>query len=125
MSPSWSPVFVAIAAAVSWTTSAHAETWIVSRLGTFGCFERAVMDELQRRDPGDREVPRTVLATRLAQRNCVMLQLGERLLYVPEPATGFGDFVRLRRGNGQEVYVRTSSIVRDPACGSVELDRPQ
>lgn len=66
----------------------------------------------------------TALATWIAQRDCTMLQMGERLMLIPEPATGFSSFIRLRRGNGQEVYVETKSIVRDPACGSIELDRP-
>lgn len=118
-----SPLILAVAISAVWIPTAHAESWIVNRLGSFGCFERSVMSEFSKLSAESGQIQGVTLTTRLAQRDCVTLQLGERLQFIPEPASGFGDFIRLRRGNGQEVYVRTASVVRDPACGSVEVDR--
>lgn len=97
---------------------ACAEVWMVRSSGELGC--------------GDRETLVSAFASQNASERsarppagCVELYAGERLLDQPEAGAGFNDYMRVQRGDGSTVFVRSSAVVPDPGIGSVTDDRPE
>lgn len=103
------------AAFLAGTGFALADVWMVKSSGQIGCRDRDVLVRLESAGASATPLPD----------GCVVLYSGERLLDQSEIGIGFADYIRVQRGDGGVVFVRTSALVSDPGIGSVTDDRAE
>lgn len=97
---------------------ARAATWVTSEDGTFGCADRAAMTELQSARGTDKFA--SLLSEKMEAGLCAHLLKGERLVDAPEENVAWSPFTRLRRDNGQTLYVDNNNIVPHGGCNKVK-----
>jgi hypothetical protein len=104
---------VAVGLLSATTLAAFADVWMVKAVNAVACEDRQALVDLEAK-----AAPPAILPT-----GCIKLYLGERLLEQPQLGQGFAKYLKVERGDGSFVFVRSADVLSDPGIGSVSDDR--
>jgi hypothetical protein len=93
--------------------AASADVWMVKAVNALACEDRRALVDMEA----------SAAQPAILPAGCITLYSGERLLEQPQLGQGFAKFLKVERGDGSVVFVRSADVVSDPGVGSVSDDR--
>ena len=107
-------VLCALCSAVA---TATADVWMVRTVDVPACRDNDALARL------DSETASGALSPKALPAGCISLYSGERLIEQTQLGQGFVKYMKVERGDGSMLFVRSSDVVSDPGIGSVSEDR--
>lgn len=107
----------ALAVLCATAVTAVAEVWMIKGADAPACRDRdalVALDATTKPEGTSRALPA----------GCIALYSADRLLEQAQMGQGFAKYLKVERGDGSLLFVRSADVVSDPGIGSVSEDRP-